>query len=109
MVTNGVTITQESKLKLSGLAYVMEELFISEKIGAPKPQKEFFDYCLEHIAEKDKKRILLIGDSLSSDIKGGVLAGIPTCWYRPEGTVNDTEYKPDYEISDLHQIFDILG
>ena len=109
VVTNGVTVTQESKLKLSGLADVMEELFISEKIGSPKPQKEFFDYCLEQIAEKDKKRILLIGDSLSSDIKGGVLAGIPTCWYRPEGTANDTEYKPDYEISDLHQIFDILG
>lgn len=109
VVTNGVTSTQENKLKLSGLGELMEELFISEQIGAPKPHKEYFDYCLAHVEEKDINRILLVGDSLTSDIKGGVLAGIPTCWYRPEGTENSTEYKPDYEISDLHQIFGILG
>lgn len=109
VITNGVTQTQKSKLKLSGLAEVMEELFISEEIGAPKPSPAFFEYCLERIEEKDKSRILIVGDSLSSDIKGGVLSGIPTCWYRPEGAVNDTEYKPDYEINDLHELYDILG
>ena len=109
VVTNGVTSTQLNKLKLSGFYDIMEQLFISEQIGAPKPHKEYFDYCLDHIEEKDKSKILLVGDSLSSDIKGGVCAGIPTCWYRPEGTVNSTEYKPDFEISDLHQIFDILN
>lgn len=50
-----------------------------------------------------------MGDSISSDIKGGVQAGIPTCWYRQEGAVNRSEYRPDYEISDLHALFDILG
>ena len=108
VVTNGVTSTQQNKLKLSGLSDLMEALFISEQIGTPKPQKEFFDYCLEHIKEKEKENILLVGDSLTSDIKGGVLAGIPTCWYRPDGTENTTDYKPNYEISKLHQIFDIL-
>lgn len=109
VITNGVTATQESKLKLSGFADVMEGVFISEQIGAPKPHKEFFDYCLSQVEEQDKSKILLVGDSLSSDIKGGVLAGIPTCWYRPEGTVNTTEYRADYEISDLHQIYEIIG
>lgn len=109
VVTNGVTKTQLSKLKLSGLYDVMDGLFISESIGAPKPQKGFFDYCLEHIEENDKRRILLVGDSLSSDIKGGVQAGIPTCWYRPEGTENLSPWKPDYEISDLHLIGEVLG
>lgn len=109
VVTNGVTATQQNKLQLSGLSELMEELFISEQIGAPKPQKEYFDYCLAHVDEQDKSRILLVGDSLTSDIKGGVLAGIPTCWYRAEGTENPTEYKPDFEISDLHQIFELLG
>ena len=108
VVTNGVTSTQLNKLKLSGFYDIMEELFISEQIGAPKPHEEFFDYCLARLAEKDKSKILLIGDSLSSDIKGGVLAGIPTCWFRPEGTENHTEYKSDYEISDLHELYDIL-
>lgn len=108
VVTNGVTSTQRNKLKLSGLAEAMDGLFISEQIGTPKPGREFFDYCLEHIPEKDKTKILIVGDSLSSDIKGGVLAGISTCWYRPEGTVNNTPYQPDYEISDLHMLYDIL-
>ncbi len=108
VITNGVTTTQRTKLKLSGLADCMEELFISEEIGAPKPGRAFFDAVLEKIPEKDKSRILVVGDSLSSDIKGGVLAGLKTCWYRPEGCINSTEYQPDYEISDLHQLAEIL-
>ena len=79
VITNGVTSTQKSKLKLSGLADAMDGLFISEEIGTPKPQKEFFEHCMEHIEEKDKSKILIVGDSLTSDIKGGCLAGIPTC------------------------------
>ena len=108
VVTNGVTSIQMRKLALSGLIDVMDGLFISEQIGMPKPHKEFFDYCLDHIEERDKSRILLIGDSLTSDIKGGVGAGIPTCWYRKEGTINSSGLCPEYEISDLHQVFDIL-
>lgn len=109
VITNGVSATQRNKLKLSGLADLMDGIFISEEIGVPKPHREFFECCLEQVEEKDKSRILIVGDSLSSDIKGGVLAGLPTCWYRPEGTENPTEYQPDYEISDLHEIFSILG
>lgn len=108
VITNGVTATQMNKLKLSGLAEAMDGIFISEQIGTPKPAKEFFDYCLKHIEEKDKSKLLIVGDSLSSDIKGGVLSGIPTCWYRPEGAINDTPYHPDYEISDLQMLYDIL-
>lgn len=108
VVTNGVSSTQRHKLELSGLAQTMEKLFISEEIGAPKPHKEFFEHCLSRVSEKDKSSILLVGDSLTSDIKGGILAGIRTCWYRPEGTENDTVYRPDYEISRLHQIRDLL-
>lgn len=108
VVTNGVTDTQINKLKISGLYEVMEGVFISESIGTPKPQKGFFDYCLEHIEEKDKGKILIVGDSLTSDIKGGVQAGIVTCWYRPEGTPNTSSYQPDYEINNLHQILELL-
>ena len=109
VITNGVTIAQQTKLRLSGLAEVMEELFISEAVGAPKPHQAYFDYVLEHVEEKDKTKMLIVGDSLSSDIKGGVLNGIPTCWYRPQGTANTSEYIPDYEISDLHEIYNLLG
>ncbi len=113
VITNGVTSTQRSKLKLSGLSEVMDGVFISEEIGSPKPQRRFFDHCLSHVEEKDKSRILIVGDSLTSDIKGGVQAGIPTCWYRRGAGTMDKVLgagcRPDYEISDLHKIYDILG
>ncbi len=120
VITNGVTSSQENKLRLSGLYDLMDGVFISEQAGTPKPQKGFFDYCLRAIAEAggetDKSRLLIVGDSLSSDIKGGVLSGIPTCWYRADDIFETDEfarelyrqYTPDYEISRLEQIFDIL-
>lgn len=112
VITNGVTSTQKNKLKISGLADCMDGLFISEEIGTAKPGKAFFDAVLAAVEETDKSKILVVGDSLSSDIKGGVLAGLKTCWYRPEGAVNHTEYQPDYQadyqIEDLHQVFDLL-
>lgn len=114
VITNGVTSTQYSKLKLSGLADVMDGIFISEQIGFPKPNPEFFDYCMEHMEKEhstkalDKRRILIVGDSLTSDIKGGIQAGIPTCWYNNKGAANHTYYKPDYEISCLNMLYDII-
>lgn len=108
VVTNGVASTQRQKLKLSGLGDVMEDIFISEEIGYPKPHREFFDKCMQQISEKNKKRILIVGDSISSDIKGGIGAGILTCWYRPDETQNNTIWKPDYEISHLNEVYDIL-
>lgn len=108
VITNGVTAVQQSKLRLSGLWELMDGVFISEEIGAPKPQTAFFEYCLERIEEKDRSRILIVGDSLSSDIKGGILAGIPTCWYRPAAAVNDTPYRPEYETDTLRGVFDII-
>lgn len=108
VITNGVASTQYNKLKLSGLAELMDGIFISEEIGHHKPEGEFFDYCLNRLEEKDKRRVLVVGDSLSSDIKGGIRAGIPTCWYNRTGSGNNTEYIPDYEISCLSMLYDIL-
>lgn len=121
VITNGVTAVQESKLRLSGLAEFMDDIFISEQVGTPKPKKEFFDYCLSAMAQNGRRvnrdRLLIVGDSLTSDIKGGVLSQIPTCWYRPDNIFETDEtarenyekYRPDYEISHLSQIYEILG
>ncbi|MCM1113566.1 MAG: YjjG family noncanonical pyrimidine nucleotidase [Muribaculum sp.] len=121
VITNGVTATQESKLKLSGLYELMDGVFISEQIGTPKPQAAFFDYCMNAIKESegavDKRTLLIVGDSLTSDIKGGVLYGIPVCWYRPERILEThpellgdyEKYRPDYEISRLEDVYQILG
>ena len=109
VISNGVAFTQYNKLKLSGLDKVMDGIFISEQVGYHKPDERFFAYCLEHVMEKDIRRILVVGDSLSSDIKGGIGAGLPTCWYNKNGIANTTPYKPDYEIHCLSQIVDIVS
>lgn len=83
IVTNGVAEVQRSRLARNGLGRLFEKIYISEEIGWQKPDKRFFDFVFSDMAISDKSRILLIGDSLTSDIQGGINAGIDTCWYCP--------------------------
>lgn len=107
LVTNGVESTQRNKLKLSGLDALMDDIFISEVIGFVKPRKEFFDACFAQIPDVDKERVLLIGDSLSSDIKGAKNAGIASCWYNPKGKTAEG-IVPDYVIENLWEVEQII-
>ena len=109
VVTNGVAATQMNKLKLSGLFEVMDGIFISETIGCAKPHRAFFDYCMKQLAEKDPHRILIVGDSMTSDILGGIQAGIKTCWYNPGEKTHTYDYRADYEIAVLQQLYEVLG
>lgn len=121
IVTNGVNKTQARKVRLSGLDLLMDGVFVSEQIGYPKPQKEFFDGCFTYIekqnAESNKgeadrigrENCILIGDSLTSDMMGGLTAGIDTCWYNPEAFTNTTDLKITYEIRSLWELPKILG
>lgn len=108
VVTNGVTSTQINKLKSAGFADIMEGIFISEEVGAPKPQKAFFDACFARMGEVSKEKILIIGDSLSSDILGGINAGIDTCWYNPSGQPAKAGIQFTYQIDHLSQIQNII-
>ncbi len=107
-VTNGTLIAQEKKLQLSGLDMLLDGCFISEKLGFEKPRKEFFDCVFASIGRYAADEVLIIGDSLTSDITGGCNAGILTCWYNPEGKTNDTALEIDYEIRDLNELKNIL-
>lgn len=107
-VTNGVSYTQRRKLALSGLDQLAEDIFVSEEIGAPKPQKEYFEKCFAKIPGFCKDNTIIVGDSLSSDMLGGSRMGIATCWYNPLGLENTTEVIIDYEIKDLNEILFIL-
>ncbi len=109
IVTNGVLETQIKKITAAGFADLMEEIFISGVIGYEKPRKEFFEYCLDKIEEKDHDKILIVGDSLTSDIAGGNNAGIRTCWYNPKAKKAGEEYRIDYEIQNLEQIFEVIA
>ena len=108
-VTNGTKVAQDRKLKNSGLDQLLDDFFISDVIGAEKPTPEFFAPVLEKLAGIPKDRVLLVGDSLTSDIRGGNNAGFVTCWYNPRGAVNDKGVRVDYEIRDLHEVAQIVG
>lgn len=108
IVTNGVAETQHLRLRESGLEPFFRDIFISEEVGSQKPQKEFFDACLRRIPYGDPEKMLIIGDSLTSDIRGGINAGIDTCWYNPRREVNSKGIRPLYEIEDLAQLRTLL-
>lgn len=108
IVTNGIEITQKSRLAKSGFDKLMQGLFISESIGLQKPSSKFFDYVFEHINEKDKTKVILVGDSLSSDIKGALTAGIDCVWLNKNHIENNSGLEPTYEIGDIREIIKIL-
>lgn len=104
--TNGVSNTQYRRIRESGLEPYFDGVFISENTGHQKPEKEYFDYVIENTDEKDRRRILIIGDSQSSDILGGVNSGIDTCWYNPKKAL--PLHPSKYEISSLLELKKIL-
>jgi len=125
--SNGTKVAQVKKLKNSGLDQLFELIFISEDVGAEKPSIDFFDKvltdastwlreneatCLEsngvYRGELKPSEVIIVGDSLTSDILGGNNAGIKTCWYNPKKLVNDMNVKVDYEIQDLHEVMRLI-
>lgn len=107
-VTNGTKIAQEKKLRLSGLDKIFDYIFISENVGAEKPNIEYFEYVFKTLGIIDKKEVLIIGDSLTSDIKGGNTAGIDTCWFNPQHKTNNLGVKVTYEIDLLDKLNEVL-
>ena len=107
-VSNGTVVAQTRKLRRSGFDRLLDGVFLSEELGYEKPATEFFDQVFAAIGEPDRERMLIVGDSLTSDITGGNRAGIRTCWYNPKGEPNLTAAHADYEIRDLHGILDII-
>lgn len=108
LVTNGVLTIQNARLKGSGVGKYFQKRFISEEVGYPKPHIEYFNHCFERIENFDRAKTLIVGDSLTSDIKGGINAGIDSCWYNPKHEQNARGIVPTYEIDNLAKLFDIV-
>ena len=108
LATNGNPPVQYSRLKSADLSKYFEKIFISHEIGFRKPQKEFFDHCFAQIPGFDKAKAIMVGDSLSSDIQGGINAGIATCWVNPQHKEPWLDITPDYQIETLPQLLPIL-
>ncbi len=107
IATNGLTKAQTGRFAKSEVKDYIDGMFISELIGYSKPDKEYFDYIFNELEITDKSRVIMVGDSLTSDMQGGKNAGITTCLYNPGGECVDS-CLCDYEITRFDEFFDIL-
>ena len=99
---------QRKRLTQSDMLKFFNDLFVSEKVGALKPAKEFFDVCFSHLGNVTKDEVVMIGDSLSADILGGFNYGIKTIWFNPNSLENTSKATPDYIVNDLLEIKNVL-
>ena len=106
IITNGLADVQHPRLEKSGLKPYFSPIIISQEIGISKPNPGIFDAAFVQMDQPAKNEVLMIGDSLSSDILGGINYGIDTCWLNPNGKTTDLPIT--YEIKTLHQLKDIL-
>lgn len=113
VASNGPYMQQVNRLKLSGMLPYFSGLFISEEIGSSKPSEKFFNTCIERLNSKTEQKIqpyeiMIIGDSLSSDMLGGIQAGMQTCFYNPNKKNIPCGMKLNYNVSSLREIENIL-
>ena len=106
IVSNGNIKVQLPRLDGSGLRHYFKDVFVSEKVGFQKPQKEFFDFVFNNLKITDKSEVLIIGDSISSDILGGIKAGIDTCLFGTQP--NHSEIKPTYTVKNHKELRKLL-
>ncbi|MBO7746743.1 YjjG family noncanonical pyrimidine nucleotidase [Paenibacillus sp. MWE-103] len=107
IITNGITHTQIKRLKQAGLYDFFEDIFDSQSIGFQKPSKHFFDHVISRIKDFDRTEALVIGDSLNTDIKGGLQSGMDTCWVNRRLQKSPADIQSTYTITSLVELFDI--
>ena len=109
VITNGLSDVQRSRFKRSPLTPYFDSIIISEEVGARKPEPRIFDAAMQSYREVDRSEVLMVGDSLSSDIAGGNSAGMHTCWFNPDGAVREElQERPTYEIRELSELANLL-
>lgn len=104
LASNGTASVQQGRMTSANLYRFFEKVFVSQEIGHNKPSKAYFDGCFAQIPDFDPTRAMIVGDSLSSDIQGGINAGIKTCWVNPSHAAAKNGIQPDFEIEALHQL-----
>ena len=108
LVTNGTAFVQHDRLAASPILSLLDDVFISEEIGASKPTRAYFDYVKTHIPDFDPTDTVVVGDSLSSDVQGGINAGLATCWYNPTHKTAPTDMPIDYICHSYEEILNII-
>ena len=108
LASNGTARVQAGRLESANISHFFQEIFISQEIGANKPDIKYFEGCFAKIPNFDATKAMIVGDSLTSDILGGKNAGMKTCWVNPNGKVAPENIHPDYEIKALSQLQTLL-
>lgn len=108
LASNGMAVVQKGRMTSANLYRFFEQSFVSEEMGAAKPSKAYFDAAFARIPGFDPARAMMVGDSLTSDIQGGINAGIRTCWVNPGHKPRRADIVPDYEISALSRLEALL-
>lgn len=108
LASNGAAAVQHPRLDASGIRPYFKGIFISEEIGADKPSKAFFDACFAAIPGFRPEDAVMVGDSLTSDIRGGRNAGLRTVWFNPHGKEPRADIRPDCTIHALSELPDLL-
>ena len=108
LASNGTAKVQAGRMTSANLYRFFEKVFVSEEMGYNKPSKDYFDAAFAQIPDFDASRAMIVGDSLTSDIKGGINAGIRTCWVNPKHMPADPKIPADHEIEALSQLEALL-
>ena len=108
LASNGSAAVQAGRLASSGIRPYFQDIFISEEIGAEKPTEEYFRRCFSRIPDFSPELAMIVGDSLTSDIRGGIRAGIKTCWVNPQGKPGRSDIIPEFEIQNLAELPPLL-
>ena len=108
LASNGTAKVQAGRLASANISHYFQEIFVSQEIGANKPDILYFQRCFAKIPNFDAERSMMVGDSLTSDILGGIQAGMKTCWVNPNGKTHPENIRPDYEIKALWDLEALL-
>ena len=108
VVTNGFEKVQSRRVAESGIGAYLEDVFVSEKLDSEKPSRRIFDSALRALGVEHREHVLVVGDSLTSDIQGGVNAGLDTCWFNPGHAENPGKVSPTYEIASLEELYPLV-
>ncbi|HFA49955.1 MAG TPA: noncanonical pyrimidine nucleotidase, YjjG family [Bacteroidetes bacterium] len=108
LITNGLKDVQRPRIENTGFEKYFETIVISDEIGVAKPNASFFEYAFSEIGKPEKEEVIVIGDSLKSDIKGGNGFGLDTCWFNPKKNANLSKIQPTFEIDNLEATKPIL-
>ncbi len=109
IVTNGATVAQRGRYAASPLREYIPHLFISQEMGVRKPDPLFFDYVCRKLDIYDRRRAVVVGDNLASDILGGNRAGLDTIWYDPHGAPGSADIRPTYTAADFDAVAAVIA